>query len=370
MINPRRSARPVDTAGRATPGRKSRARWWVMAPLVLAGAMGAGLFIGPVSFAPGNVMLVLLDRLPLIHVDSGLLPIDEAIITEIRLPRVVLAALVGGMLAISGAAYQGVFGNPLVDPYLLGSAAGAGLGATLAIAYAPATTIAGVGLIPIAAFVGAMGGVGLSYLLGVWAMGGASRRDATGNGVALLLLAGVAVAAFLTAAQTLIQQQNTDKLQQIYSWILGQLVSAAWNDVGSVLPYAAASVVVLLLHGRLLDALAVGDLEAASLGVNVKRLRATVLLAASLATGAAVAVSGLIGFVGLIVPHMVRRLAGASYRVVLPLSLLAGGALLVLADLVARTALHGSELPIGVVTAFLGAPFFVGLLRANRRVLS
>jgi iron complex transport system permease protein len=271
---------------------------------------------------------------------------------------VLIAALVGAGLAVSGAAYQGVFRNPLADPYLLGAAAGAGLGATLVIAYSPVQSVGPIGIVPLAAFVGALVGVGCALALGTVAGGSHSPT---------LLLAGIAVAAFLAAAQTLAQQQNTDDLREIYGWLLGQLGRSQWSDVLLVLPYLLLAGTVLLLCGRALDVLAVGDDEASSLGVHPGRLRLVVILAASLATAAAVAVSGLIGFVGLVVPHIVRRLVGGSHARVLPMSLLVGGAFLVLCDLVARVVLSPAELPIGVVTAFIGAPFFAGLLWAGAR---
>jgi iron complex transport system permease protein len=168
--------------------------------------------------------------------------------------------------------------------------------------------------------------------------------------------------------QTFVQQQNTDTVQEVYAWILGQLETSGWRDVAILLPYVAVSWVVLLLHRRLLDVLAVGDEEAASLGVNVARVRLIVLGMATLGTAAAVALSGLIAFVGIIVPHAIRLLAGTSYRVVLPLSLAFGAAFLVLADLLARTVISPAELPIGVVTAFFGAPFFAVVLRMTRTV--
>ncbi|NUR83831.1 MAG: iron ABC transporter permease, partial [Nonomuraea sp.] len=261
----------------------------------------------------------------------------------------------GGLLAMAGAGYQGVFRNPLADPYLLGAAAGAGLTTTVAIVLLPGV----IASIPVAAFVGAVGGVFLAYTLG-----NAAGRS---GGTATLVLAGVAVTSFLTAIQTFIQQFKVEELQRIYSWILGD-VGGGWDQLLLVLPYAAVSSAVLLVHGRMLDVLSVGDEEAASLGVRAGRVRLTVLIAASLATAAAVAVSGLIGFVGVVVPHVVRRLAGGSYRIVLPLSLIGGAAFLVLADLIARTVIAPAELPIGVVTMFVGAPFFVGVLRMTRRV--
>jgi iron complex transport system permease protein len=175
------------------------------------------------------------------------------------------------------------------------------------------------------------------------------------------------VAAFLTAVQTYVQQRQSETLREVYGWILGRLTTAGWREVALVVPYALASTVVILLHRRLLDVLAVGDDEARSLGVRAARVRLVVVAAATLATAAAVAVSGLIGFVGIIVPHTVRLLVGSSHRLLAPLSLVAGAAFLILADLVARTVMAPAELPIGVVTAFFGAPFFALVLRGSRQ---
>ncbi|WP_372440460.1 FecCD family ABC transporter permease [Prauserella cavernicola] len=281
---------------------------------------------------------------------------EAAIVWELRMPRVLLAGLVGAALAGAGAAFQGVFRNPLADPYLLGAAAGAGMAATMVVVFAPVVTGWLIGPLPLAAFAGALGGVALSWLLG---------RSAGGSGTATLLLAGVAVTAFLTAVQTFVQQLNTDTIKQVYTWTLGGLNVTGWRDVWVALPYIALAAVVLCGSARLLDVLTLGDAEAASLGIRPGRVRLVLLAAASLATAAAVAVSGLIGFVGIVVPHVVRLLAGASYRVIVPLSLIGGAVFLILADFVARTALPG-ELPLGVVTAFAGAPFFALVLRSSR----
>jgi iron complex transport system permease protein len=280
------------------------------------------------------------------------------VIWQLRAPRVVLAGLVGGMLALAGSAYQGVFRNPLADPYLLGVAAGAGLGATIAIAYGGASSSSG--LVPVAAFAGATVAVVCAYALG--------RSVASGRTTGALVLAGVTVAAFLTALQTFVQQQRSDTLKDVYAWLLGGFSTATWHDVAICAPYIAASSLVLLLHRRVLDVLSLGDDEAASLGIDVGRARLAIVVAATLGTAAAVSVSGLIAFVGIIVPHTIRLLVSTSYRAVVPLSLLAGAGFLVLADVVARTVLSPAELPIGVVTAFLGAPFFAIVLRTSRAV--
>jgi iron complex transport system permease protein len=327
------------------------------AAAVLAGAALLAVLVGPVRLGPGAVLAELAGRLPLVDTTSGLTAQEQAILWQLRLPRVVLGGLVGALLALAGAAYQGVFRNPLADPYLLGAAAGAGLGATLAIAYGPDTSGWPVDLLPLAAFAGAVTGVVAAYALG--RSGGV--RTATS-----LILSGVAVAAFLTAIQTYVQQRESETLREVYGWILGRLTTAGWHEVALVVPYALASGTVILLHRRLLDVLAVGDDEASSLGVPAARVRLLVVAAATLATAAAVAVSGLIGFVGIIVPHTVRLVAGSSHRLLLPLSLLGGAAFLILADLAARTVTAPAELPIGVVTAFVGAPFFALVLRTSR----
>jgi iron complex transport system permease protein len=321
------------------------------------GATLLGLLVGPADIGIGAIVRSAASHVPLLGVHSHLSAPDSAILWQLRAPRVVLGLLVGGMLALGGGCYQGVFRNPLVDPYLLGVAAGAGLGATLAIAYGGAT-VAQYDLLPLAAFLGAGLGVACSYALGHSAGGGRSP--------AALVLAGVTVVSFLTAVQTFVQQQHEQSLQLVYSWILGSMVNASWHDVRLVAPYILVCSLALLLFARVLDVLSVGDEEAASLGVHVKRVRLAIVFFATVGTAAAVATVGLIAFVGIIVPHAIRLLAGTSYRLVLPLSLLVGGGFLVLADVIARTLVSPGELPIGVVTAFFGAPFFAVLLRTSR----
>ena len=328
--------------------------WGLAAILFLLAALLTGVLVGPAHLGILDVVRSFGARAHIPGVTSPLSPTDEAILWDIRLPRVVLGCLVGAMLAIAGATYQGVFRNPLADPYLLGVAAGAGLGATLSVAY-----VATRDLIPAAAFVGAAVAVAVTYALGRSA--GRERMGTT------LVLAGVTVASFFTAVQTFVQQQHSDTLQQVYSWILGRLPSSGWNDVVLLLPYVAAAAVVIVLHRRQLDVLSVGDEEAATLGVNVPRVRLLLVVAATLGTAGAVAVSGLIGFVGIIVPHAIRLAGASAYRLLVPLSIVVGGGFLVLADVVARTALSPAEMPIGVVTAFCGAPFFAVVMRTSRR---
>jgi len=331
--------------------------WLVVAVAVMLSALIVGVLIGPVSLDLGPALKDLAGRLPFVEVSSGLTEQQSAILWELRVPRVALAGLVGGMLALAGAAYQGVFRNPLADPYLLGVAAGAGLGATVVIALQPVAHTWPVDPLPLAAFAGALLGVSMTYVLG--------RANTRGRTTATLILAGVATASFLTSIQAYVQQREDDTARQVYGWILGRLTTASWSEVALVLPYLLVAAVVIVLHRRMLDMLSVGDEEAASLGVNTNRVRLLIVVAASLGTAAAVSVSGLIGFVGVIVPHTVRMLFGSSYRSVVPLSIVFGAAFLIVADLVGRTVIAPAEIPIGVITAFLGAPFFMVVLRRS-----
>jgi iron complex transport system permease protein len=343
-----------------TSGRRS---WWIPGAAVALGvAFLFGAMIGPAGPAWHQVPGEILDRLPFVSFDSGATALQSTVLWQIRMPRVVLAAIVGAMLALAGASYQGVFRNPLVDPYLLGVAAGAGLGATIVIVVnRSATDSWPVDPLPVVSFVGGLLAVLVTYTVG--SAFGASRGPAT------LVLAGVAVTALATAMQTFLLQRNTEVVRQVYSWILGRLSTATWADVRLVLPYVVVSSVVLLWHRRLLDVLRVGDDEAAALGARVDRIRLTVVIAATLGTSAVVSVSGLIGFVGIMVPHLVRMLAGASYRRLLPLSVLVGAAFLIVADIPGRILSDPAETPIGVVTAFLGAPFFIVVLRTRQGAL-
>ncbi|HEX9889213.1 MAG TPA: iron ABC transporter permease [Nitriliruptorales bacterium] len=356
MVGPSVPAAPSEAVGSTAPLRPVRLpRRWLLASLaVLAAAVVVGVTVGPAGLPWHAVLADIVGLLPGIDIGGGLDGRDAAILWQLRVPRVVLGALVGGMLAIAGAGYQGVFRNPLADPYLLGVAAGAGLGATLAI-----VSGSGRALLPVAAFAGAVVGVAATYALG---------RSVGGRSTDSLILAGVAVAAFLTAIQTFVQQRHADTLREVYGWILGRLLTAGWSDVRAILPYVVVAAAVILAHRRLLDVLSVGPAEADSLGVHAARVRLLVVVAATLGTAAAVSVSGLIGFVGIVVPHTVRLVAGTSYRIVLPVSAAVGAAFLVTADVVARTLVSPGELPIGVVTAFVGAPFFIFVLRTNRRV--
>jgi len=322
---------------------------FTLALLVIA--VVCGLIVGPTSVSNSRIVGSLFAHIGIGH--STLDQMQTTVIWQLRAPRLVLGLLAGAMLAVAGGSYQGVFRNPLADPYLLGVAAGAGIGATFAI------MDVGHGLstptwTPILAFIGALLAVGAT-----WAIGGRGSHSNEGT----LILAGVAIAALLTSAQTFLQQQaSANSIARVYIWLLGSLASANWSSVMLILPYVIVCITVCILCGRALDVMSVGENEARSLGLPVRRIRFIVILASSLGTAAIVSVVGLIGFVGIIVPHIVRLLVGISNRRILPISAALGAAFLVIADTIARTAIAPSELPIGVITAAVGAPVFVLIL--------
>src|SRR3954447_5249896 len=280
MTGTRDTARPGRTPAVPSSTRSRRRPALVLggAFLGLVAAVLTGVGIGAFPLPPGAVVLTLLDRaLDAVgagHVSGGLDRTGTAVLLQLRLPRVLLAVLVGAGLAVSGASYQGVFRNPLVDPYLLGAAAGAGLGATLAIAYA-GPSVDRYDLLPLAAFAGAAFGVACSYALG---------HSAGSRSPAALVLAGVTVVSFLTAIQTFVQQQHAQSLQEVYSWILGRLDTAGWHDVALVAPYIGAAAIVIVLFRRALDVLSVGDEEASSLGLDVSRTRLVIVVFATVGT--------------------------------------------------------------------------------------
>ncbi|AIU31448.1 FecCD family ABC transporter permease [Corynebacterium ulcerans] len=328
----------------------------VLSMIVLGCVVIAAALVGAVGIGPDDVLRELLGG----HVLSER---HRAIVLNVRLPRIVLAVIVGAMLSIAGAAYQAVFHNPLADPYLLGVSAGAGLGVTLAVVFGATIgfSLGGAGIIG-AAFMGGVAAVAVTCVCAGVVGGQATSSDAT-----TVVLAGVAVAACASAAQTFVQQRNIDTIQRIYAWMLGSLNTAGWSTVGLVILPVAACVVLLCLSVRLLDVMTLGDEEAAALGVHPQRARLMLVGVATLGTSVVVAVSGLIGFVGIIVPHAVRLVVGPAHRRLIPVSVIWGGIFLLAADTAGRTAMAPAELPVGVVTAFVGAPFFLVVLHRHRR---
>jgi iron complex transport system permease protein len=323
--------------------------------VALGVAILAGVGLGSVAVAPGDTLAILAHRLLGLDLARTWTPTAETIVWELRLPRVLEAATVGLGLAVAGTTFQGLLRNPLADPYVLGTASGAALGAAIAVLIPVRIEILAFGLLQAFAFIGALGAVTAVYRLS--RLGGAAPMTSlllTGYALGSLLAAGLAMAMYLSGAA----------LRQIFSYLLGSFDSASWGQLAGAAPIVLAASGLILLRARSMNGLLLGEESAAHLGVDVRRERAILLALASLITAACVAVSGLIGFVGLVVPHVVRLIVGPNARLVLPLSAIGGAALMVTADLVARLL---GELPVGVITAVIGAPFFLALLRRAQR---
>ncbi|MFT9849050.1 FecCD family ABC transporter permease [Aneurinibacillus sp. REN35] len=335
--------------------------FWLLPLLFILVVMIVGsVSIGSAELSFYTVWKIILSRLPFVSgVEKEWSQAAEVIVWNIRMPRILLAILVGAALALAGAAYQGVLRNPLADPYILGVSSGASLGAASFILFGQGLAIFGQWTLPLVAFVCGIGTLFIVYRLAYVA--GKVQIET-------LLLSGVVVQAFLGAGLSLIMSISGEKMQRILYWLMGSLSLSDWSSGIAIAPYILAGGVLIFLFAGELNLLALGEQKAHHLGMNVGRTRLIVLLAASLTAGAAVAVSGVIGFVGLIVPHMMRAIVGSDHRVLLPVSAVAGAILLIAADTLARTLMEPQELPIGVITAFLGAPFFGYLLRKRRRL--
>jgi iron complex transport system permease protein len=330
--------------------------------IVFAAGLIASLSLGAADIPPGRAAAGALSRLPgLGPLDPGLSDSERVIIFELRLPRLVLALLVGSALAVAGVVMQAFFQNPMAAPSIIGVSSGAALGATLAIMLGLEFQVLGLSAIPVVAFVGALGVTALVYVL--------SRRGGR-TPVGVLLLTGIAVGAMASALSSLLMVTGQDPqhldLDRVVYWMLGSVAGRGWPHVRMILPYVVVAGGAIYLFGRDLNVLLLGDETAHYLGLDVERVKLLLLVFSSLLAAAAVAVSGVVGFVGLIVPHLMRIVTGPEHRVLLPASAVAGGVLLALADLVARTAAAPTEIPVGIITSLLGAPFFLYLLHRRR----
>ena len=332
--------------------------------LLLATALVVAVAVGSVGVGIGDTLAVLGHRLLGLPLGRTLSPGAEQIIFDVRLPRVLTAMLVGGGLALAGTVFQALLRNPMADPYIIGTAAGASLGAIAALMapiLVPALVIGsgsswlGLGVVQVMAFVGGLGSVLLVYAI--------SRANGRVP-VVTLLLTGYAVSSVLAAGAALLMFFSGQRLGAIFGWLMGSLASARWLNLAFAAPLLAVSGILLVVRWRRLNALLLGDGPAAHLGVDVEREKLVLTMLATLATSTVVAISGTIGFVGLVVPHVLRLATGPDHRLLLPASILYGAALLALADLGARLA---GGIPVGIVTALLGAPFFLWLLRRSRR---
>jgi len=336
----------VASATESVSGRRLGG-WAVLLGMTLFLSMAASLCLGAVTLSFEELWAAL-------RRDPTGEPVQQVILWDLRLPRTLLAAAVGAGLAIAGTAFQAIFRNALADPYVIGASSGAALGATLALTLGWSTGFAGLGPLPPAAFLGALAAVSVALLL---------AETGGGSSVTSLLLAGTALGAMLAAAVSFLLLWRDQPWFQVFNWLLGSFSGRGWAHVAVAWPYFAVSFVVLWFTARPLDALTSGEETARSLGLPVRAVRLLVIGAATLAAGVAVAMSGIIGFVGLIAPHIARLLFGAGHRRLLPASALLGAILLVWADIGARSVLAPVEVPVGIVTAGIGGPFFLFLLK-------
>ena len=322
---------------------------FIITLLALAIMLILSLAIGSVFIPPAELWRVI----------SGSASNDtfRTILWNIRLPRTALIALVGAALAGSGATYQGLFRNPLADPYLIGVASGAGLGAIIAMSIRWPYTTAGLLAVPLAAFI-----TSLLTVYIVYSMAHIGGSIPTTN----LILAGVAVSSFTTALTSFLMLRSTGEVRRAIGWLLGGVSLVSWDATLALIPYLAIGLIMLVFNGYALNLLQFGDDQATQMGLNVRRAKFIIIIAASLVTAAAVSFAGIIGFVGLIVPHVVRIWWGVDYRRLIPLSILGGASVLLFADVLARIVLAPQELPVGIVTALAGAPFFLWVLRRSK----
>jgi iron complex transport system permease protein len=342
----------------ADPTRISRLSPWLWTGGSLTLMLVLSAAVGSVTLPPLSVVQMVLGRVLGLDLAGAWPATFQTILFDIRLPHTVLMALAGMALGGSGAAYQGLFRNPLADPYIIGVASGAGLGAVLAMTVGWPSTLLGMAAIPVAAFIGAVLTVALVYSI---------ARVGRSAPVTTLLLAGVAVGTFTSALTSLLMLLSTSELYRAISWLLGGFSLGGWQPVLVSLPYLAIGLGTLALLGRPLNVLQFGDEEAVQLGLDAEKFKLVIVVAASLVAATAVAFSGIIAFVGLIVPHLVRILWGVDYRRLIPLATIGGGAVLLAADIVSRTILAPRALPVGIVTSVVGAPFFLWLLRRAKR---
>jgi len=317
--------------------------------------------VGPVKISIMDIIRMLLHKIGVLHSTAGWQPTEETIVFQVRLPRVLGAALVGAALSTAGVLFQGLLRNPMADPYIIGTASGASFGATLAMLLPLSVVFYGFGLVPIAAFLGALATVLIVYRLARF--GGKAP-------IVSMLLAGFVVSSFLVAIVMLLLTMSDRlglRLQQVFSFLMGGISVTYWQQIAVIAPLVIIGIIIAQLFAGHLNAFSVGEESASYLGINVEREKMLILGIGSLLTACAVSIGGLIGFVGLIMPHAMRLSLGPDHRLLLPASALAGASFLMLADLLARTLLSPAQIPVGVLTALIGAPFFIYLLRHARR---
>lgn len=326
-------------------------------PAALIAAMTLAIMLGPASIPPTETLQILLNKLGLLSGHHAWSAVDEAIVWQIRLPRVLAAACVGGALGVAGALFQAVLRNPLADPYVIGTSAGAQLGVIIALMLPLQIAVFGFGALQLLAFSG-----GLSTVLFVYAL----ARTAGRTPVVTLVLAGFVVSSFLISGTTFLMLLSS-RVQQVMMWTMGSLDVSEMTQLAVTGPLIVVAVLAAMALSRQLDVILLGEDQARSLGVAVEPLKLAAIVVASLLTGLAVTLAGVVAFVGLVVPHAMRLVYGPSHRILIPAAALGGATYVVVADLIARTAIPNSEVPLGIVTAVIGAPFFLHLLRRSRR---
>jgi iron complex transport system permease protein len=342
--------------------KKKLLLWGGAGMLLLLLSIVISLSMGSARLPISHVWLILLHHIPFVGdwVQVQWPESSEQIIVKVRFPRIMLGILVGGCLSLAGAGFQGVLRNPLADPYTLGVASGSSVGAAFLILFGLQFALFGQWTIPIVAFT--------TGLISLWVV----FRLANFNGkfqMETIILSGVVISAFLGAIVSFMVSMSTRVVNEILFWLMGSLALRGWSHSVVVLPYLIVGLIVLTAYARSLNLFALGERQASHLGVSVERTKRWVLVVSTLLTAAAVSVSGVVGFVGLITPHLVRLIVGPDYRLIVPLSMIAGGIYVLWADTIARMALSPTEIPLGVVTAFLGAPFFGYLLNKHKKTM-
>lgn len=341
-------------------GWRSRLGWMLILLAVLLVVIVLAASTGSVDIPLATTWRILADKLPFIQIPQDWSNGWAVIVWDIRLPRVLLAGVVGAALSVAGATYQGLFRNPLADPYLIGVAQGSALGAVIGFMISASSAGMALGIVPTMAFVGGLGSVAVVYAL---------ARVGKTLPLSTLILAGVALGALLGAMVSYLTLNSGQMMRSILFWLSGSFALSQWSEFLVVLPVTLLASAVILVFGRALNIMQLDEEQAQQLGIDVEKMKIILLVAATLITAAAVSFVGIIGFVGIIIPHAVRLIWGPDHRFLLPLSMVCGAIFLILADLLARTLLAPSEIPIGVITALVGAPFFLYILRRRSRML-
>ncbi|PLR86317.1 ABC transporter permease [Bacillus canaveralius] len=337
----------------------NRTAAYVLSGLFLFFAILMGISVGTVSVPVTEIFQIIAAKVFQVPIGGTIEPMYTNIVMNIRLPRVILAGLVGASLAIAGAAYQGLLRNPLADPYTLGVSSGASVGAVVVLFFQITLPFAGMFTLPVFSI--------LASFATIFAVLFFARKIDRSMRVETIILTGIIFSSFLGALISLMIALTGEELRQIIGWLLGSVSMRGWDYIIIFLPFFIVGVLLLMMNAKELNAMSFGEERAQHLGVNVQRRKHIVLVAGSILTGAAVSVSGTIGFVGLVVPHLIRLLWGPDHKHLLPLSMITGSGFLILADLVSRTIISPTELPIGVITALIGAPVFAAILLRRRR---